>query len=109
MVGSHPAILRGLLTRLAGEPPEVTKAVLSGPVGARLKREDLAGHPELAELWLVQSVASGSMQPLPPSTRSWTSAPRRGGHRGSTRRCCACCGRAAARRDQLAELVGISG
>jgi hypothetical protein len=64
MVGSHPAILRGLLTRLASEPPEVTKAVLSGPIGARLKREDLAGHPELAELWLVQSVATGSTQPL---------------------------------------------
>ncbi len=64
MAGSYPAILRGLLTRLASEPPEVTKAVLSGPIGARLKRDDLAGHPELAELWLVQSVARGSTQPL---------------------------------------------
>ena len=62
--GSYPAILRGLLTRLAGEPPEVTRAVLSGPMSARLQRDDLAGHPELAELWLVQSVASGSRQPM---------------------------------------------
>ncbi len=64
MVGSYPAILRGLLTRLAGEPQEVTKAVLSGPISTRLQRDDLAGHPELAELWLVQSVASGSRQPM---------------------------------------------
>jgi hypothetical protein len=65
LVGSYPAVLRGLLTRLAGEPPEVTIAVLSGPIGARLQRDDLAGHPELAELALVQSVARGGMQPLP--------------------------------------------
>lgn len=64
IAGSYPAILRGLLTRLASEPPEVTKAVLSGPIGARLKRDDLTGHPELAELWLVQSVAKGGTQPL---------------------------------------------
>lgn len=64
MTDSYPAILRGLLTRLAGEPPEVIRAVLSGPISARLQRDDLAGYPELAELWLVQSVASGSTQPM---------------------------------------------
>jgi hypothetical protein len=63
MAGYYPAILRGLLTRLADEPEEITK-LLSGPVGARLRRDDLAGHPEVAELWLVQSVGRGSMPPM---------------------------------------------
>ena len=40
------------------------QALLGGPVGTRLRREDLAGHPELTELWLLQSVARGSMRPL---------------------------------------------
>jgi GTPase-associated protein 1 len=60
----HPAILRGLLTRLKDEPPEVTSKLLSGAVGARLRRDDLAGHPEVAELWLVQSAVRGSTRPL---------------------------------------------
>jgi hypothetical protein len=64
IVGFYPAIRRGLLERLAGDPPEVTRAVLSGPVGTQLRREDLAGHPDLAELWLLQSVARGQMRPL---------------------------------------------
>ena len=38
MTGSYPAVLRGLLGRLAGEPPEVTMAVLAGPAAARLTR-----------------------------------------------------------------------
>ena len=38
--------------------------MLSGPLGARLGRDDLAGHPELAELWLLQSVAKGDAKPL---------------------------------------------
>jgi hypothetical protein len=60
----HPAILRGLLTRLKDEPPEVASKLLSGAVGARLRRDDLAGHPEVAELWLVQSAVRGSTRPL---------------------------------------------
>jgi GTPase-associated protein 1, N-terminal domain type 2/GTPase-associated protein 1, C-terminal domain/GTPase-associated protein 1, middle domain len=60
----HPAVLRGLLGRLAVEPPEVARVVLSGPLGVRLGRDDLAGHPELAELWLLQSVATGDAKPL---------------------------------------------
>ena len=64
MADYHPAILRGLLTRLKDEPPEVTNKLLSGPIGARLRRDDLAGHPEVAELWLVQSVARGSRLPM---------------------------------------------
>jgi hypothetical protein len=64
LIGAHPAILRGLLERLAGEPPEVTREVLGGPVGARLRRDDLARYPELTELWLVQSVARKRVKPL---------------------------------------------
>lgn len=61
---THPAVLRGLLGRLAVEPPEVAKAVLSGPLGTRLTRDDLSGRPELAEVWLLQSVTRGDMRPL---------------------------------------------
>jgi hypothetical protein len=64
MVRFHPAIRRGLLERLAGEPQEVTRAVLRGPVGSQLGRDDLARHPELTELWLLQSVAEGSVKPM---------------------------------------------
>ena len=64
MTGSYPAVLRGLLGRLAGEPPEVTMAVLAGPAAARLTHDDLTGYPELAELWLIQSAARGGVKPL---------------------------------------------
>jgi hypothetical protein len=60
----YPAVLRGLLERLAAEPPPVTGALLRGPLGGLLKRDDLAGHPELTELWLIQSVARGDREPL---------------------------------------------
>ena len=60
----HPAVLRGLIRRLAVEPPEVAEAALSGPLGTRLTRDDLSGHPELTELWLIQSVTRGDMRPL---------------------------------------------
>ena len=60
----HPAIRRGLLERLASEPPEVTRTLLSGPVGTQLGREDLDGHPGLTELWLLESVASGRERPM---------------------------------------------
>ena len=64
LVRFHPAIRRGLLERLAGEPIEVKRALLSGPVGTQLGEEDLAGRPELAELWLLESVVRGRMRPL---------------------------------------------
>jgi hypothetical protein len=60
----YPAVLRGLLGRLAIEPPKVAEAVLSGPLGARLTRDDLAGYPELTVLWLLQSAARGDVKPL---------------------------------------------
>ena len=62
LVRLHPAIRRGLLGRLAGEPPEVTRALLSGPVGTQLGEEDLEGQPELTELWLLESVAAGRIR-----------------------------------------------
>ncbi len=60
----HPAVLRGLLERLAAEPAEIATAVLAGPVGAQLTRDDLATHSELTELWLLQSALNGSIPPL---------------------------------------------
>jgi len=62
LVRFHPAIRRGLLERLAGEPPEVTRALLGGPVGTQLSEEDLEGQPELTELWLLESVARGRIR-----------------------------------------------
>lgn len=64
LTGFHPAIRRGLLERLADEPPEAAQAVLGGPAGAQFGPEDLAGHPELAEEWLLQSAARGQLPPL---------------------------------------------
>jgi hypothetical protein len=63
-VRCHPAIRRGLLERLAAEPPAVTRKVLGGSAGTHLGREDLAGHPELTELWLLESVARGRTPPM---------------------------------------------
>ena len=60
----YPAVLRGLLERLAAEPPQVTGVLLRGSLGGLLHRDDLAGHPELTELWLIQSVARGDREPL---------------------------------------------
>jgi GTPase-associated protein 1, N-terminal domain type 2/GTPase-associated protein 1, C-terminal domain/GTPase-associated protein 1, middle domain len=60
----YPAVLRGMLERLAAEPPQVTGALLRGSLGGLLNRDDLAGHPELTELWLIQAVARGDREPL---------------------------------------------
>ena len=38
IVGRSPAVLRGLIDRLAGEPPEVAEALLAGPAGAHIRR-----------------------------------------------------------------------
>lgn len=60
----YPAAIRGLLGRLAAEPAGVARAVLGGPLAAQLTRGDLAGHPELTEVWLLQSVLRGEARPL---------------------------------------------
>ena len=64
IAGFHPAIRRGLLIGLADQPPEVIRAVLAGPVGTQFRRDELADHPDLTELWLLQSVAHGRLRPL---------------------------------------------
>jgi len=64
IVGKSPAVLRGLIDRLAGEPPEVAEALLAGPAGNHIRRSDLAAYPVLAELWLLESAARGGLAPL---------------------------------------------
>jgi GTPase-associated protein 1, N-terminal domain type 2/GTPase-associated protein 1, middle domain len=64
LVAVHPAILHGLIGQLADEPPESRHKVFAGPVGALLRREDLADYPELTELWLIQAVSRGAVKPL---------------------------------------------
>ena len=76
---TQPAVLRGLLRRLAAEPPEVAEAALSGPLGTRLSRDDLSGHSELTELWLIQSVTRGDMRPL--QAFDWVADVRAGAER----------------------------
>ena len=64
IVGQSPAVLRGLIDRLAGEPPEVAEALLAGPAGDHIRRSDLAAYPVLTELWLLESAARGGLSPL---------------------------------------------
>jgi hypothetical protein len=42
----------------------VARALLGRAVGTQLGREDLAGHPELTELWLLESAARGRIPPM---------------------------------------------
>jgi len=64
IVGKSPAVRRGLIDRLADEPPEVAEAVLAGPAGTHIRRSDLAAYPVLTELWLLESAARGGLAPL---------------------------------------------
>jgi hypothetical protein len=64
IVSRSPAALRGLIDRLAGEPPEVAEALLAGPAGDHIRRSDLAAYPVLTELWLLESAARGGLAPL---------------------------------------------
>ena len=41
IVSRSPAALRGLIDRLAGEPPEVAEALLASPAGDHIRRSDL--------------------------------------------------------------------
>jgi hypothetical protein len=59
-----PVIQRGLLTRLAHEPPQVSEALLGGPLAEQLNRDVLAGYPVLTEQWLVLCAARGSIPPM---------------------------------------------
>jgi hypothetical protein len=64
IVGTSPPVLRGLIDRLAGEPPEVAEALLAGPAGTHIRRSDLAAYPVLTELWLLESAGRGGLAPL---------------------------------------------
>lgn len=64
MLGRYPAVLRGLLDRLEGEPTDLAEAVLSGDAAGDIRREDLVAHPCLTELWLLQSVERGFVEPM---------------------------------------------
>jgi GTPase-associated protein 1 len=64
IVGKSPAVLRGLIDRLAGDPPEVAEALLAGPAGTHIRRSDLAAYPVLTELWLLEAAARGGLAPL---------------------------------------------
>jgi GTPase-associated protein 1, N-terminal domain type 2/GTPase-associated protein 1, C-terminal domain/GTPase-associated protein 1, middle domain len=59
-----PHVQRGLVARLAEEPPPVTDTLLAGPLGAHLGRDDVADYPELTELWLLHRAAQGSVPPI---------------------------------------------
>ncbi len=58
------AVRRGLLTQLDNAAPERAAAVLAGPLGSAIRREELAGFPTLAELWLLQAADQGRVAPL---------------------------------------------
>lgn len=64
LLRSSPAVLRGLLERLASEPPVVSETLLAGAFGAQLRRDDLAAYPGLTELWLLKSASRGDIEPL---------------------------------------------
>ena len=57
-------IRRGLLAQLDSAAPEVAAAVLAGPLGSGIRREELAGFPTVAELWLLQAAGQGRVAPL---------------------------------------------
>lgn len=61
LLRKSPAVRRGLLERLAGEPPEVAETLFSGPA---IERDDLALYPRLTELWLTGAAARGALDPL---------------------------------------------
>ena len=59
-----PGLVGSLLSRLDSEPPELAEAVLAGPAGTVIGRDDLAGFPTLTELWLLRSAAQGAVPPV---------------------------------------------
>jgi len=64
VLGGSPAIRRGLLSRVAGEPPATAEALLGGPAGGAIGRDDLIAYPGLAELWLIHAAARGAIEPM---------------------------------------------
>jgi GTPase-associated protein 1, N-terminal domain type 2/GTPase-associated protein 1, C-terminal domain/GTPase-associated protein 1, middle domain len=64
LLRQSPAVRRGLLDRLASEPPAVAEVLLANPAGPAFERGDLAAYPGLTELWLIQAAAHGAVGPL---------------------------------------------
>lgn len=64
LLSGYPAIRRGLLARLAAGPPGAAETLFAGAAAACIGRGDLAGHPNLTELWLLAAVARGAIEPL---------------------------------------------
>jgi GTPase-associated protein 1, N-terminal domain type 2/GTPase-associated protein 1, C-terminal domain/GTPase-associated protein 1, middle domain len=60
----YPAVLRGLLTRLAHEPADRASRMLAGPVGALVTGDDLAPYPGLAEERLLIAVGRRRTDPM---------------------------------------------
>lgn len=58
------AVRQGLLTQLEVAAPELAEAVLGGPLGTGIRREELAAFPTLAELWLLRAAGQGRVAPL---------------------------------------------
>jgi len=64
LVRQSPAVRRGLLARLASEPPAVAETWFAGPADPPFERDDLTEHPWLTELWLVHAATHGTVEPL---------------------------------------------
>jgi hypothetical protein len=64
LLRQSPAVRRGLLARLASEPPAVAEALFGGPADPPFERNDLAEHPWLTELWLIHAATHGTVPPL---------------------------------------------
>src|SRR5262249_60277657 len=63
IVGKSPAVLRGLIDRLAGEPPEVAETLLAGPAGDHIRRSDRGARPARTEPGLVRAAAPRGVSP----------------------------------------------
>lgn len=64
LLHQSPAVRRGLLERLASEPPMAAETLFAGPAGGAFERDDLALYPRMTELWLIHAVAHGAVEPL---------------------------------------------
>lgn len=64
LLGGRPAILRGLLGRLAQAPPEEAGRALAGPLADFVRRGDLTPHPGLIEQWWLIAADRGEATPL---------------------------------------------
>ena len=77
------AVRHGLLTQLEVAAPELAEAVLGGPLGTGIRREELAAFPTLAELWLLRAAGQGRVAPLRALDQSPTGGLPPGTHPGN--------------------------